>query len=785
MIDIAQKTGNEVRNEVVVSDFIPFACHYTPSTILTKNGELLKVIKITGSKESENKDLRLIIRRTILKHIPDDNYSIYFHTVRRKKDLGFSAEYPELFSAYVNKRWREAHSWDKKYTNELYVTILYEGQNLNIKSIKDYLRSLTYYTEKKFRNKYLDDSVKNLSDTVKKILDDLKPHGARLLGMSDKNGVLYSEPQQFFSKIVNLSDVKFQVEKTDLSKQLPTHRISFGFNALEVRGETGRHFASIFSIKEYIDLSPKAFDKFIQLPMEFIITESVNFINKNEALKRFKYQHYIFSLSKDYDFERLTGIEEIIKSEKGKATDFGEHQITIMILEDNLKLLEEEVEKFIEAINSLGIMVVREDVMMEDCYWSQLPGNFFFSRRRSLMPSSKMAGLASLYNSPSGNAYGVGWGEAITVFKNEVGSPYFFNFHDESGAGHTLVVGSENSGKRTLVNFILSESRKFGTKIFIIDDSRKSEAFVRASGGNFYDVTRLNINPLLLKEAEDSKKFLRAWFEYLITSEEDKMVTEVERAKINQVVHSILMLPLSERTIEKIIPLFNTEDGKRIKEKLSIWHSGGKYSNLFNGIEDKLDLSKSVNGFNVSGLLEDKNLLGPVLSYIIFRIRTAISGNSPSVIVINNAFGLLDNYVFAIHVERWLDYYKQKNCVIVFVNDVIHNSEKSRISSEIIKKFTTKIFFPISKTSETMGSYYGLSLENIEKLMKLNKSKRLFMIKQAGQDAIINMNTENFSDIMPILSLKKENEVVLDNVMNKFGSEPEKWFPEFKKEIKI
>ncbi len=39
---------SEIKLEAPVPDYIPYACHYNADTILTKNGELIQIIKITG-----------------------------------------------------------------------------------------------------------------------------------------------------------------------------------------------------------------------------------------------------------------------------------------------------------------------------------------------------------------------------------------------------------------------------------------------------------------------------------------------------------------------------------------------------------------------------------------------------------------------------------------------------------------------------------------------------------------------------------------------------------------
>ena len=44
----------EIADDVIESDFVPYACLYNPTTIITKDGELLQTIKINKKFIGEN-----------------------------------------------------------------------------------------------------------------------------------------------------------------------------------------------------------------------------------------------------------------------------------------------------------------------------------------------------------------------------------------------------------------------------------------------------------------------------------------------------------------------------------------------------------------------------------------------------------------------------------------------------------------------------------------------------------------------------------------------------------
>ena len=127
---------NAVLEEADVPAFIPFACHYNPHTILTKNGELLQTIKITGftyesvnQEDNTKKTVRRALREAVAKSIGSSDFALWIHTVRRRTDLRAHGKYRSgSFEEAVNHSWDKHHDWQHKYVNELYVTIIHEGQ---------------------------------------------------------------------------------------------------------------------------------------------------------------------------------------------------------------------------------------------------------------------------------------------------------------------------------------------------------------------------------------------------------------------------------------------------------------------------------------------------------------------------------------------------------------------------------------------------------------------------------------------------------------------------------
>ena len=72
-----QKDSAKIVAQAPDEDFIPYVCHYDPNTIITKNGELLQIIRVTGfsgDAAASLTSLREIVRDAIVDNVKSNNW---------------------------------------------------------------------------------------------------------------------------------------------------------------------------------------------------------------------------------------------------------------------------------------------------------------------------------------------------------------------------------------------------------------------------------------------------------------------------------------------------------------------------------------------------------------------------------------------------------------------------------------------------------------------------------------------------------------------------------------
>ena len=639
-----KSTKSDFIMESIEEQRIPYACHYDERTLLTKNGELMQVIKIEGLSKELNQfdkdlDLRTIIRKSIIDNVKDRKVAIWFHTIRRKRNLDSVNYFSWVFARDTHDGWAKKNYWRDKFVNELYVTILYEGSDYH----SNFVLAMIPRILKARHLKKLAVNIKALDSLVDKMLDILKIYGAKRLAINHDHLGPHSEILEFLSKIICLRTKRVSMPIMGLDEIFCQSKIAFGGNILEVIDEHEKHYAAVFTIKEYHDLSAEALDKLLRTSSESVITQTLTFVDSKKAKKSFEHLNYILSVSKDETLRKHCGLTNTMESDHQNPTDYATQQMSFMVMGTSVKELKNAIINVMKEVHKLGIVMVREDLHIALGFWSQLPGNFNFFRKSSYINTSRTAGFASLHNTPSGNTNNI-WGSALTIFRRENGAPHFFNLHVDK-VGHTMVCGITASAKETLVNFLLSESTKYDPNIFYIDQEETSRVTIKALGGKHEIISFENekpafsLNPFGIKDTPENHIFLKRWVLLLLFPDKDYNKSQEE------IILNALktLFTQKNRQLSSLLKLIQDDE---IKEKLSLWCKPNKLGLLFDNKLDDLDSGLKTLGIDIHTLLEKNYIhaITPFMSYCLFKYSQQLDG-IPTIIVFNDANKLLEKSV--------------------------------------------------------------------------------------------------------------------------------------------
>lgn len=769
----SKKESDNVVSQLVGEDFIPYVCNYDQNTILTKNGDLLQTIKIDNFNhnpyDTEIIPIRESIRDAISKHVKDSKFGLYFHLVRKKRDISLKCSYDEFFADLVNKSWIRENQLDQQLVNELYITIVIEGVNSSITNLNTFWHSFFYSTIQSSHKNHLKNSHKKLSQITTQILVDLTEYGAKLLGYTEIDGKLCSDFSSFFNKILNFEDRLLALQPTEIAGDLLRNEIAFGNRDIEIKSDDGKKFGAILSLKEYHEFEIPVLDRLLQLPIEFIITQSFDFNVTKKDLEAIEYQDYILQLSGDDSLRQISGIESLITGKHENKTDYGNLQTTIMIVDTSLDKLQKDVDKVLESAQSLSSILIREDIFLEHCFWSQLPANFQFLRRQKIMATANVPGFCNLNNYPVGKIGGDANNQATTIFKTVLDTPYFFDLfgkNDKKNLSHTIVVGPKKSGKTTLVNFLLAQARKSDSKIFYFDSNKSSECFIRALWGNYLKlddsgVNPLKMNPLLLAKNDQNKQFLISWFGYLLAFAKEPIAKQ-ELDRLPPIVERIYNDNIKDFTTA--CKYFNQENTRNIYNRLRIWFGDGQLSTIFKATEES-DLSFGVTGFDLSKVSEYIAISLPIITYLLYKIEASLNQETRSFIVFDNSWQLIDNKIFAPILGNFLQRMQQKNCTVIFTFEEIKQVNFENLGTVLKRNLATEIYLPNPNLDQYYQTIFGLSDEELTIIESMRADEHHFLFKNNNDSVISYFTLSSNNEIAKILSADEVTLTAMNEVI--------------------
>jgi type IV secretion/conjugal transfer VirB4 family ATPase len=734
-----EESASKIRFNPLGSGFIPFACHYNDSTILNKNGDLVQVIHLRDfTPELLSKglfDMRALLRQVVISAINNNRYiSIWLHTTRATISLdGQSALYKNQFAAEVHNKWVAKHYWDDKFVNEIYISLVYNSPEImNINDLSNLGRGISFLNNKALMEAKLEENSRILTSISQKIINELTPYGGRLLGIKNVKGILYSDLLRFFNYLISGSDAECVLPCADLSEYLAYPVMANAASEMEIRSELRNLFVSIFSIKEYEEQSLENIDILLQLPLEFVITESITFsLENNKLYEDLEYKKYIASLGTFNNLKGTPGFDYL-----DSKRELYSHQITISVIASKLAKLRYDVGRVSEVLLNLGFMVVKEDINLESCFWAQLPGNFSFRKR--IIPSfvKYLMAFASMHYYQVG-ALNNKWGKAVTLMRSVSGTPYFFNFHNGDN-GHTLINGAVGSGRSTITNFLLSESMKYEPRLLIIDVNNESASFIKAIGGE-YGVSGEHLLPIKYEH----QHFIAQWLQKILNNfyEIDKSAT-LAKESITQV----FAQSLEKHNLKKLLEILgNLAQGLR--------DDIGEYFTLL----EKLSAvsANSICGIDVTDIMHSPRLLELAISYITFQFQQSLDGR-PAIIVFKD---ILKHVSIDLqkYLDKWLDDLIPSNAIAIFVSNISGQEVNNRqFYNMLVQKLATQVYLADGDVNQAnYMSFLKLTNKQLETIKTLRKISRNMLVIQNGVNITLENSLAGIGEALNVLTNSK------------------------------
>ena len=772
--------------EARAGDRLPYARLIDEATVLLRDGSVMTAIQVPGllfeTEDSEALNAHAATREVMLRSTLDARFVLYHHVIRRRVEVGLESDFKDNLSRHIDARWQERLGSGSLFINDQFITLIRRPARGKA--------GLAERTGKMFarrRKELLADpkDVRTLKAAATGLVASLQAYGAQLLSDYEGRHGTNSEMLELLSALYNgeMRPVRKPSDDTDIGQMLPYRRVSFGLDAMEVRGAGDPTFAAMLGLKDYPEAtSPGLLDPLLRLPYEMVVSESYAPTERQTARERM-----------DLAIRRLRSADEEAQAERGDmlaARDalgaghvgFGDHHLSVLVRESDLNRLDDAVAAAAAAMADTGAIAVREDTNLEPAFWGQFPGNEGFLVRRALISSANMASFGSLHGFALGQASGNHWGDAVTLLQTTSATPFFFNFH-HGDLGNFSVIGPSGSGKTVVMNFLAAQAQKFKPRTILFDKDRGAELFVRGIGGTYDRINAgqpTGFNPLALPDTPVNRAFLRDWLSVLLEAEGPEEAATIAQAVDAAYANDPRLRRL--RHFKELLSGTRRPEPGDLADRLSRWigsatRQGGEYGWLFDNPRDQLDLSNRVIGFDMTALLENPKLRTPTMMYLFHRIDERLDGK-PSMILIDEGWKALDDEVFAARIRDWLKTLRKRNALVGFATQSARDALESRISTALVEQTATMVFMPNSRARpEDYCDGFGLTLHELSLIRSLPAHSRCFLVRQPDASVVVRLDLSGAPEVLTVLSGRESTVRRLDTIRQQVGDKPKDWFP--------
>ena len=781
------------KKEISQTKYIPFKGHWDENIIITKDNEMMLVVKVQGfsfeTADDEELDTKKMILNTLFKSISGGNYALFFHIIRRRDFSSVGGEFSNPFCKDLNQKWKDKHKNVISFKNDLYVTVIYKKDTDNtVGKTVGLLSAISKAGDKEAKDAELKEAAKSLREIASRLLGSLKSYKPKMLGIREDEKGSFSEVFEFFGTIINGGvHSNILVPTNNADKYLSKQRIYFGKRALELRDEKGKsRFGGAISIKEYPPFTHAGMlDRLLQLPFEMIITHAFYFSNRSAAITSMQLQQNRMRSAKDKAISQMEQLTLAMDMAQSGEIAFGKHHMSVFVYNEDLEKLDTQLSDVYSELVNVNISPSRETFTLQGSFWSQLPTNFDYIARPSVINSLNLVGLCSLHNYPYGKIDGNHWGHALTNLDTSSGTPFFFNFHVRD-VGHSMIIGPTGAGKTVLLGFLAAQAQKYNPDMFFFDKDRGAEILIRAIGGTFTILDpskKMGFNPFQLDDTPENREFLLELLSALCTESGKYDLSPEERERIVEGINGNYKLPKEKRILRNIVPFLGLDKPGSIASRVRIWHSGEARSGIFDNDVDSFGFSgKKVHGFEMAPILEVPDCLGPVLLYVFHRINMTLTG-TPTVIVLDEAWALLDNAVFAPRIKNWLKVLRKLNGMVIFATQSPEDVFKSKISETLVQQTATQIFLANMKATSIYQDVFKLSNREFALIKYTDPGSRYFLVKQGEDSVVARIDLSGMNEFIEVLSARADTIRILDRIREEVGDDPEVWLPIFRKKV--
>ena len=412
---------------------------------------------------------------------------------------------------------------------------------------------------------------------------------------------------------------------------------------------------------------------------------------------------------------------------------------TVTVWDTDPALAAEKFRLVEKVIQGRDFTVIAEGMNAIEAWLGSLPGHLYANVRTppiSTINLAHMIPLSAVWAGPERDEHLQS--PPLLFGKTEGSTPFRFSLH-VGDVGHTLIVGPTGAGKSVLLALMAMQFRRYeNAQIFAFDFGGSIRAGVLAMGGDWQDLGSslsddsagsVYLQPLARIDEPAERNWASEWLGAILASE-GVALDPAAKEHLWSALTSLSTAPVAERTLTGLAVLLQRHE---LKQALGPYCIGGPFGRLLDAEAEHLGNS-GCQAFETEGLTGSA-AAPAVLSYLFHRIQGRLDG-SPTLIIIDEGWLVLDSPAFAAQLREWLKTLRKKNASVIFATQSLADIETSPIAPAIIESCPTLIFLPNERAVEPqiLAIYrrFGLNDRQIEILSRATPKRDYYCQSRRG-----------------------------------------------------
>ena len=732
---------------------LPYVIELDDEVVRTRDNALMLSLEVTGIDGVTSGAAAVSALRAGFAHLLDtldERFTFYLHRMMRPADTGILPIHGLSFAADIDKAWSREIDRRNLQDSVLILTV-----------VRRQVAPLAVPLFGKAAARVWGEDTARRLEELREVTSILETGlGIKTRRMKISDGSLVG----FYASLLTgeLRDYP-RSPYCLLAEDAAGASVQFGKGLVEIEeGTPTPKLAAVLYVKSYANATWPGMLDALGAAQDTIITHSYTPIERGSIAERVKRRVAQMRSAEDIAATVEAQLFEAADKAESGALGFGVHQMTITVFAETEAALDSEVARIRGIAHQNGMRLVREVTALEAAFFAMHPGNMDYRARDMTVSSINFADMAALHAADTGTEKArLPWATPITAFQTLQGSLHRFSFHEpgdptaEPTNGHTLVLGKSGGGKTTTVAFLAAQAQRAGGRTIIFDKEAGLKMAVRALGGRYAEIRAgrpTGLNPLATESGERGEAWFLDWLVALLESRSGPM-TPLQSEALKSAISQNGKAREGLRNFRAFQELFgDVGDGLDLAQRISEWGPEGRYGWVFGEAKEPVVdfTSHDVTAVDLTEILDLGTERTAILGYLFRRIEMLIEEKRPTLILIDEAWKVLDDEYFARKLAEWLVTARKKNVVVVMMTQFPSQIRGSKARS-ILEALPNQLLFPNGEAASADYDSFRLTDGELDFVLNPIPGQRLVLSRSPRGSTVLNVDLKALGPLLTAL----------------------------------